>query len=191
MVLDAGIDPETRVEHPEEAKHVDLSAASSGRAKKISNLARWIVLCPWGLEEIDLKFKLNGVPTCRCRGPLILRKLKKPTIELIVIGNLLSALIGIEGRYITINKVYANEDSYSFHLDGSMDLALQESCGLVNHAFAAALRALLLEVELEASTLQSDINCSYETLGHSTSNEILDKAMLSSKPSVSKQPLES
>ncbi|GJY39539.1 hypothetical protein Tco_0425903 [Tanacetum coccineum] len=61
----------------------------------------------------------------------------------------------------------------------------QFKCGLVNRAFAAALRALLLlhEVELEASTLQSDINCSYETLGPSTSNEILDKALLSSKPS--------
>ncbi|GKF19181.1 hypothetical protein Tco_0067819, partial [Tanacetum coccineum] len=46
---------------------------------------------------------------------------------LIVIDDLLYALIGIEGRYITINKVRGNEDSYSFHLDGSIDLALQES----------------------------------------------------------------
>ncbi|PWA78766.1 spc97 / Spc98 family of spindle pole body (SBP) component [Artemisia annua] len=38
--------------------------------------------------------------------------------ELILIHDLLSALIGIEGRYITINKVRGNEDSYSFHLDG-------------------------------------------------------------------------
>ncbi|KVI05751.1 Spc97/Spc98 [Cynara cardunculus var. scolymus] len=96
--------------------------------------------------------------------------------ELIVIDDLLSALIGIEGRYISINRVRGNEDSFSFHVDGSMDLALQArifpyvesskrifplcrsyllinqfvesrsqfKSGLVNHAFAAALRALLL-----------------------------------------------
>ena len=45
--------------------------------------------------------------------------------ELIVIDDLLSALIGIEGRYVSINSVRGNEDSYSFHVDGSMDLALQ------------------------------------------------------------------
>ncbi|PWA58942.1 spc97 / Spc98 family of spindle pole body (SBP) component [Artemisia annua] len=99
--------------------------------------------------------------------------------ELIVIDDLLSALIGIEGRYITINRVRGNEDSYSFHLDGSMDLALQESakrifplcksyllinqfvesrsqfkCGLVNHAFAAALRALLLDHQAMVAQLE-------------------------------------
>ncbi|GJS65727.1 gamma-tubulin complex component 2 isoform X1 [Tanacetum coccineum] len=99
--------------------------------------------------------------------------------ELIVIDDLLSALIGIEGRYITINKVRGIQDSYSFHLDGSMDLALQESakrifplcksyllinqfvesrsqfkCGLVNHAFAAALRALLLDHQAMVAQLE-------------------------------------
>ncbi|MFS8007387.1 putative gamma-tubulin complex component protein [Helianthus anomalus] len=96
--------------------------------------------------------------------------------EMIVIDDLLSALTGIDGRYISIKKSGGVEDSFSFHVDGSMDLALQarmftyvESAkrifplcksyllinqfvesrsqfksGLVNHAFAAALRALLL-----------------------------------------------
>ncbi|GJW45020.1 gamma-tubulin complex component 2 [Tanacetum coccineum] len=91
--------------------------------------------------------------------------------ELIVIGNLLSALIGIEGRYITINKVRGNEDFYSFHLDGSMDLALQESAKRI---FRLCKSYLLINKFVEC----------YETLGPSTSNEILDRAMLSSKPSV-------
>ncbi|CAK9146771.1 unnamed protein product [Ilex paraguariensis] len=87
--------------------------------------------------------------------------------ELIVIDDLLSALVGIEGRHV--KKVKGKEDSITFKVDASMDLALQESAkrvfplcesyllinqfvesrsqfkaGLVNHAFAAALRALLL-----------------------------------------------
>ncbi|EXC12232.1 Gamma-tubulin complex component 2 [Morus notabilis] len=89
--------------------------------------------------------------------------------ELIVIDDLLSVLVGIEGRYISIKRVRGKEDKFSFQVDASMDLALQElskrifplcesfmlinqfvesrsqfSNGLVNHAFAAALRALLL-----------------------------------------------
>nr|XP_048322262.1 gamma-tubulin complex component 2-like [Ziziphus jujuba var. spinosa] len=89
--------------------------------------------------------------------------------ELIVIDDLLSALVGIEGRYISIKQVRGKEDSFAFQVDTSMDLALQELAkrifplcesfmlinhfvesrsqfknGLVNHAFAAALRALLL-----------------------------------------------
>lgn len=99
--------------------------------------------------------------------------------ELIVIDDLLSALVGIEGRYISINRVKGNEDSFSFHVDGSMDLALQESSkrifplcksylvinqfvesrsqfksGLVNHAFAAALRALLLDYQAMVAQLE-------------------------------------
>lgn len=99
--------------------------------------------------------------------------------ELIVIDDLLSALIGIEGRYISINRVRGNEDSFSFHVDGSMDLALQESSkrifplcrsyllinqfvesrsqfksGLVNHAFAAALRAFLLDYQAMVAQLE-------------------------------------
>ncbi|XP_049382851.1 gamma-tubulin complex component 2-like [Solanum stenotomum] len=89
--------------------------------------------------------------------------------ELLVIDDLLSTLIGIEGRYISIKKVRGKEDDITFQVDASMDLALQEfakrlfplcesyilinqfvetrsqfKTGLVNHAFAAALRALLL-----------------------------------------------
>ncbi|KAG8496887.1 hypothetical protein CXB51_008072 [Gossypium anomalum] len=89
--------------------------------------------------------------------------------ELIVIDDLLFALVGIEGRYISIKRVHGKADVVSFQVDASMDLALQELAkwifplcesfllidefvesgsqfknGLVNHAFAAALRALLL-----------------------------------------------
>ncbi|KAJ6843588.1 gamma-tubulin complex component 2 [Iris pallida] len=76
---------------------------------------------------------------------------------------------GIEGRYISIKKVRGKESHIFLHIDLSMDLALQElvqrifplcedfvlisqfveseshfKSGLVNHAFAVALRALLL-----------------------------------------------
>ncbi|KAL2319472.1 hypothetical protein Fmac_028441 [Flemingia macrophylla] len=119
--------------------------------------------------------------------------------ELIVIDDVLSAMVGIEGRYILIKTVRGNNGDISFLVDPSMDLALQvkefspgtvnlpskhgfgtemktkweakgnelakrifplcksfllinqfvESrfqfqSGLVNHAFSAALRALLL-----------------------------------------------
>ncbi|KAK9055043.1 hypothetical protein SSX86_026123 [Deinandra increscens subsp. villosa] len=99
--------------------------------------------------------------------------------ELIVIDDLLSALTGIDGRYITIKKVGGSEDCFSFHVDGSMDLSLQESAkrifplcksyllinqfvesrsqfksGLVNHAFAAALRALLLDYQAMVAQLE-------------------------------------
>nr|GME21570.1 gamma-tubulin complex component 2 [Ipomoea batatas] len=99
--------------------------------------------------------------------------------ELIVIDDLLSALIGIEGRYISIKRVRGKEDSISFQVDASMDLALQESSkrlfplcesyllinqfvetrsqfktGLVNHAFAASLRALLLDYQAMVAQLE-------------------------------------
>ncbi|RVW46450.1 Gamma-tubulin complex component 2 [Vitis vinifera] len=89
--------------------------------------------------------------------------------ELIVIDDLLSALVGIEGRYISIKRFRGKEFDVTFQIDASMDLALQElakrifplcesfllinqfvesrsqfKTGLVNHAFAAALRAFLL-----------------------------------------------
>lgn len=47
--------------------------------------------------------------------------------ELIVIDDLLSALVGIEGRYISIKRVRGKEDSINFLVDASMDLALQVS----------------------------------------------------------------
>ncbi|XP_048322401.2 gamma-tubulin complex component 2 isoform X2 [Ziziphus jujuba] len=99
--------------------------------------------------------------------------------ELIVIDDLLSALVGIEGRYISIKRVRGKEDSFAFQVDTSMDLALQELAkrifplcesfmlinhfvesrsqfknGLVNHAFAAALRALLLDYQAMVAQLE-------------------------------------
>ena len=47
--------------------------------------------------------------------------------ELIVIDDLLSALVGIEGRYISIKRFHGKEDSLAFQVDPSMDLALQAS----------------------------------------------------------------
>lgn len=91
----------------------------------------------------------------------------------------MSALIGIEGRYISIKRIRGKEDSICFQVDASMDLALQESSkrifplcesyllinqfvesrshfktGLVNHAFAAALRALLLDYQAMVAQLE-------------------------------------
>ncbi|XP_022938955.1 gamma-tubulin complex component 2-like isoform X1 [Cucurbita moschata] len=99
--------------------------------------------------------------------------------ELIVIDDLLSALLGVEGRYISIKRVHGKEDEVSFQVDASMDLALQELAkrifplcesflfinqfvelrsqfkkGLVNHAFAAALRALLLDYQAMVAQLE-------------------------------------
>ncbi|RZB42459.1 Gamma-tubulin complex component 2 isoform B [Glycine soja] len=92
-------------------------------------------------------------------------------MELIVIDDVLSAMVGIEGRYILIKTICGKSDDITFLVDPSMDLALQElakrifplcksfllinqfvesrsefQSGLVNHAFSAALRALLLRV---------------------------------------------
>ncbi|CAN6872607.1 unnamed protein product [Brassica oleracea] len=101
-----------------------------------------------------------------------------PVQELIVIDDLLSALVGIEGRYISIKRFHGKEDSLAFQVDPSMDLALQATksifplceCfllidqfvesssqfkkGLVNHAFAAALRALLLDYQTMVAQLE-------------------------------------
>ncbi|OAY32230.1 gamma-tubulin complex component 2 isoform X2 [Manihot esculenta] len=99
--------------------------------------------------------------------------------ELIVIDDLMSALIGIEGRYISIKSVHGMEDCITFQVDASMDLALQELAkrvfplcesyllidqfvesrsqfknGVVNHAFAAALRALLLDYQAMVAQLE-------------------------------------
>ncbi|XP_050206801.1 gamma-tubulin complex component 2 isoform X2 [Mercurialis annua] len=100
--------------------------------------------------------------------------------ELIVIDDLMSALVGIEGRYISIKQVHGNDgDDITFQVDASMDLALQELAkrifplcksyllvdqfvetrsqfknGVVNHAFAAALRALLLDYQAMVAQLE-------------------------------------
>ncbi|KAF2286415.1 hypothetical protein GH714_016794 [Hevea brasiliensis] len=97
--------------------------------------------------------------------------------ELIVIDNLMSALVGIEGQYV--KRVHGKEDEITFQIDASMDLALQERAkwifplcesyllidqfvesrsqfksGVVNHAFAAALRALLLDYQAMVAQLE-------------------------------------
>lgn len=99
--------------------------------------------------------------------------------ELIVIDDLLSALVGIEGRYTSVKRVRAKDDTFTFLVDPSMDLALQESSkrifplcesyllinqfvesrslfktGLVNHAFASALRNLLLDYQAMVAQLE-------------------------------------
>ncbi|XP_021734335.1 gamma-tubulin complex component 2-like [Chenopodium quinoa] len=99
--------------------------------------------------------------------------------ELIVIDDLLSALVGIEGRYTSIRRAQVKEDKLTFQVDASMDLALQELAkrifplcesyllidqfvesrsqfkkGLVNHAFAAAVRALLLDYQAMVAQLE-------------------------------------
>jgi gamma-tubulin complex component 2 len=47
--------------------------------------------------------------------------------ELLVIDDLLSALVGIEGRYISIKRVHGKDGYVVFQIDSSMDLALQVS----------------------------------------------------------------
>ncbi|XP_020234639.1 gamma-tubulin complex component 2 isoform X1 [Cajanus cajan] len=99
--------------------------------------------------------------------------------ELIVIDDVLSAMVGIEGRYILIKTVRGKNDDISFLVDPSTDLALQElakrifplckyfllinqfvesrsqfQSGLVNHAFSAALRALLLDYQAMVAQLE-------------------------------------
>ncbi|KAF6161227.1 hypothetical protein GIB67_009114 [Kingdonia uniflora] len=99
--------------------------------------------------------------------------------ELLVIDDMLSAMVGIEGRYIMIKRVRGKEGCFKFQVDASMDLALQELAkrifplcenfllinqfvesrlqfknGLVNHAFAASLRALLLDYQAMVAQLE-------------------------------------
>ncbi|XP_028777273.1 gamma-tubulin complex component 2 [Neltuma alba] len=99
--------------------------------------------------------------------------------ELLVIDDILSAMVGIEGRYILIKTVHGKQDDVTFQVDPSMDLALQELAkrifplcksfilinqfvesrsqfknGLVNHAFSAALRALLLDYQAMIAQLE-------------------------------------
>ncbi|XP_065876187.1 gamma-tubulin complex component 2 isoform X2 [Euphorbia lathyris] len=99
--------------------------------------------------------------------------------ELVVIDDLMSALVGVEGRYISIRRVRGKEGDVTFLVDPSMDLALQEMAkrilplcesyllidqfvesrsqfknGIVNHAFAAALRALLLDYQAMVAQLE-------------------------------------
>lgn len=99
--------------------------------------------------------------------------------ELIVIDDVLSAMVAVEGRYILIKTVRGKKDDVTFLVDPSMDLALQELAkrifplcrsyllinqfvesrsqfqnGLVNHAFSAALRALLIDYQAMVAQLE-------------------------------------
>lgn len=103
-----------------------------------------------------------------------------PVQELIVIDEVLSAMVGVEGRYISIKTLRGKKDEIiNFLVDPSMDLALQELAkrifplcrsfllinqfvesrsqfenGLVNHAFSAALRAFLLDYQAMVAQLE-------------------------------------
>ncbi|KAF1895789.1 hypothetical protein Lal_00037905 [Lupinus albus] len=99
--------------------------------------------------------------------------------ELIVIDDILSAMVGVEGRHVLIKIVHGKHDDVTFQVDPSMDLALQElakrifplcrsfllinqfvesrsqfKSGLVNHAFSAALRALLIDYQAMVAQLE-------------------------------------
>jgi gamma-tubulin complex component 2 len=88
--------------------------------------------------------------------------------ELLVLDNLLSMMVGIEGNYLRVRRGRAKENSLTLYVDPSMDSSLQDLAkrilplcenylivsqfaesrrhfkyGLVNHAFAAALRTIL------------------------------------------------
>ncbi|KAF3544683.1 hypothetical protein DY000_02000723 [Brassica cretica] len=92
-----------------------------------------------------------------------------PVQELIVIDDLLSAMVGIEGRYISIKRFHGKEESIAFQelakrifplcecfllIDQFVESSSQFKNGLVNHAFAAALRALLLDYQAMVAQLE-------------------------------------
>jgi gamma-tubulin complex component 2 len=86
-----------------------------------------------------------------------------------VIDDLLYAMVGIEGKYVRVRRGrFKDGNTFSFYMDPSMDASIHELAkrvlplcenyivvsqftearshfkhGLVNHAFAAALRAIL------------------------------------------------
>ncbi|KAJ4747995.1 Gamma-tubulin complex component [Rhynchospora pubera] len=99
--------------------------------------------------------------------------------EPFLIEDLLYALVGIEGRYISIKRIRGKEGYVVFQIDTSMDLALQELTsrifplcegyvlvnhfvesrshfknGFVNHALAAAIRAFLLDYQAMVAQLE-------------------------------------
>ncbi|KAJ3707976.1 hypothetical protein LUZ61_011681 [Rhynchospora tenuis] len=99
--------------------------------------------------------------------------------EPFLIEDLLYALVGIEGRYISIKRIRGKDGYVVFQIDTSMDLALQELTsrifplcegyvlvnhfvesrshfknGFVNHALAAAIRAFLLDYQAMVAQLE-------------------------------------
>ncbi|XP_050915701.1 gamma-tubulin complex component 2 [Lathyrus oleraceus] len=103
-----------------------------------------------------------------------------PVQEIIVIDEVLSAMVGVEGRYISIKTLRGKKDEIiNFLVDPSMDLTLQELAkwifpicrrfllinqfmesrsqfqnGLVNHAFFSALREFLLDYQAFVAQLE-------------------------------------
>ncbi|KAJ7516840.1 hypothetical protein O6H91_21G000900 [Diphasiastrum complanatum] len=99
--------------------------------------------------------------------------------ELLVIDDLLFLMVGIEGKYIHVKQGRLKDTSMVFQMDSSMDLSLCEltkrvlplcenyiivsqftetrshfKYGLVNHAFAAALRAILQDYHAMVAQLE-------------------------------------
>ncbi|XP_024522183.1 gamma-tubulin complex component 2 [Selaginella moellendorffii] len=99
--------------------------------------------------------------------------------ELLVIDDLLFAMVGIEGKSIRITREKSRDKALTFQVDPSMDLSIQEltkrvlplcenymvvsqfnesrlqfKYGLVNHAFAAALRAILQDYHAMVAQLE-------------------------------------
>ncbi|KAF5948218.1 hypothetical protein HYC85_014175 [Camellia sinensis] len=128
---------------------------------------------PFSKEQLEVLDSGKMIGSAKmCSGLYLLE-------ELLVIDDLLSSLVGIEGRYTSIKRVQGKDNNFTFKVDASMDLALQESAkrlfplcesyllinqfvesrsqfktGLVNHAFAAALRALLLDYQAMVAQLE-------------------------------------
>jgi hypothetical protein len=69
--------------------------------------------------------QLQNVSLCRVADIIVMQ-------ELLVIDDLLSALVGIEGRYISIKRVHGKEGYVVFQIDSSMDLALQVDLSVVS-----------------------------------------------------------
>lgn len=100
--------------------------------------------------------------------------------ELLVIEDLLSAIVGIEGKYVFARRGWHKEgNSFSYQLDPTLDASLSDLAkrilplcenyvvvsqfaearshfkhGLVNHAFAAALRAILQDYHAMTAQLE-------------------------------------
>ncbi|KAH9541682.1 hypothetical protein CY35_14G078000 [Sphagnum magellanicum] len=100
--------------------------------------------------------------------------------ELLVIDDLLYAMVGIEGKYVRVRRGrFKDGNTFSFYMDPSMDASIHELAkrvlplcenyivvsqftearshfkhGLVNHAFAAALRAILQDYHAMVAQLE-------------------------------------
>lgn len=99
--------------------------------------------------------------------------------EFLLIEDLLFTMVGIEGKYISVRRGKLKEDLVGFQLDPSMDLSLQDLAkrilplcenylivsqftesrshfkhGLVNHALASALRAILQDYHAMVAQLE-------------------------------------